>query len=205
MSKIVVLLLSVFPLFPQQLPIQILCGSATDQYFVGTSKPPATCSLGAGISCTYTDANLPAMYPTLRYGLTVHYRIPVQAGVYIGFLDFVEPNKTAAGQRLMSITVNGETSDPIDVFALAPGDDVLYRLPFLAVAQVGIIDVTITGVAGNAILSGIEIAGAPLTAGLLPGTLTAEATRPGGAEALSAVLRDPAGHWAMRLDTPEVQ
>lgn len=164
-AKIITILwsLAAFPAGAQQLPITIACGSATDQYFVGTSY-------------AYSDAKLPVIYPALRFGPTVHYRIPVQPGVYVGFLDFVEPNKTAAGQRLMSVQIdNGASSLPIDLFASAPGDDVVFRVPFISVAQVGVVDILITGVSGNAVLSGIEIAGAPLTTGLLPGHL-----EPGG-------------------------
>jgi len=163
-QKIAATMLAIFPL-SAQLPVQILCGSATDKFFVGTSQPEATCTLVAPQTCTYTDTAMPAPYQTLRYGPSIHYRIPMQAGVYVGFLHWVEPNKTAAGQRLFTVTIqNGETSAPIDVFALAPGLDVHYAMPFLCVAQIGACDIQLTAVTGNAIISEIDLAGAPLTA-----------------------------------------
>ncbi len=163
-QKVAATLLSIFPL-SAQLPVQILCGSATDKYFVGTSQPQSSCTPGVvGETCTYTDTAMPAPYQTLRFGTVIHYRIPVQAGVYVGFLHFVEPNKTAAGQRTFTVAIQGETSLPLDVFALAGGKDIHYAMPFLCVAQIGTCDVQLDAITGNAIISEIDLAGAPLTA-----------------------------------------
>ena len=167
-QKIAALLLSIFPL-NAQLPVMVMCGSPTDQYFVGTSQPQATCTPGVpNETCTYIDTAMPAPWQNLRFGTLIHYRIPIQAGVYVGFLHFVEPNKTAAGQRSFTVTIQGETSPPLDVFALAGGKDIHYAMPFLCVAQIGTCDVQLTAITGNAIISEIDLAGAPLTASLGP-------------------------------------
>lgn len=181
-SKVVILLLAVFPL-SGQLPIQVACGTTpTELYLVN----PATSF--AYPTATAPNPNLPAAFPTLRWcstGVPCHYRIPVQPGVYILFLDFVEPTKTGPGQRSQFVTIQGQQSLPMDIFALAGGEFINYRAPFLAVAEVGVIDIQITATLGNAIISGIEIAGAPLTAGL-PVT-------PAGAAELTAMRATLAG------------
>lgn len=142
----VYLTLSVFPLVQAQ-PVTILSGSATDKYFVG-------------ISFTYTDSNLPSAFPSIRYAPTVHYRIPLQAGTYFGWITFVEPNKTVAGQRLLTVSVQGQVSDPIDIFYLAPGRDVLFRQPFICIVTTNVCDINVAGLSGqNAVVSGIDLAG----------------------------------------------
>lgn len=144
--------------------ITILSGSATDQYVVGTTgTPPGTaCPAQSAPPCTwtFTTPNLPAAFPTMRWSeTTIHYRIPVPIGLYIGELDFVEPSQVAAGERTLSVTINnGPASDPIDVFALAGGENILYRYLFFAPADVGIVDVVVRAITGTyAILSGIQI------------------------------------------------
>lgn len=139
----------------------IVCGGAADTNFVGASRPGGiACPAGTLCTWTYTDTSLPAEWPTLRYGPLIHYRLSVPVGLYVGMLHFVEPNKSAAGQRLMTAVVNGSpASDPIDVWSLAGGaKDAHYGWVFFADAATGIVDVQLNGLNGqNAILSGLEI------------------------------------------------
>ncbi len=139
------------------IPFQILCGSATDKYFQGSTFVWPS---GA------PDTALPSSYLTLRFTAPatavtlpppLHYRITqLSLATYIGALVFVEPNKTAAGQRIVTVTVQGQVSEPIDIFALV-GRDVAYVFPFVATVNVGVLDITITGLTGNPILSAIQI------------------------------------------------
>ncbi len=101
----------------------------------------------------------------MRVGPQIHYRLSMQTtpkhsavGIYIGVLDFVEPSKTGPGQRTFTVTINnGPASDPIDVYALAGGANILYQYPFEVDANVGIADIRLDSVMGtNAVLSGIE-------------------------------------------------
>ena len=190
-AKVVVLIASVFPLQAQPLPIQVACGSATDQYFVAS---PA--------SFAWTDTLLQTPSPTLRFanpGQPVRYRIPVQPGEYILLLHFAEPTKTAAGQRSITVTINGDTSFPMDIFALAGGQYKEYSAPFLAVAGVGVIDVRIDALLGSAIISGIDVLGAPLTTtaaamSIAPGSLVAR--MPDGTSVnFPGLPRSPRGRW----------
>lgn len=157
------LMLSIFPLTQGQ-PITILAGSATDRNYLGVP-----CTGAPAWTCPYSDAMLPAAYPTLRYGLSVHYSIPVPAGVYVGWITFVEPNKTAAGQRLMTVSIQGQTSAPLDAFALAGGDDKPYKFPFLAIVSTNVLDIVVAGTLGNAVISAIDVAGQKIDASQGPG------------------------------------
>ncbi len=111
----------------------------------------------SGATAAYTDAALPVPFTTLRYGVSVHYSIPIAPGAYAGTLVFVEPNKTAAGQRVITITIQGQASGPVDVFALSGGDDKVFRWPFFAVVSAGLLDIRIDGLLGNAVVSSIGI------------------------------------------------
>lgn len=51
-----------------------------------------------------------------QYPLTLACTKQLPAGVYDLTLTFQEPSVTATGQRLFAVSVNGQTSQPIDVF-----------------------------------------------------------------------------------------
>lgn len=102
---------------PAPVTISIDAGGAGDQYF----SPPSTCA-GIG-SCAYSDPHMGAPpYDTLRYGFGMNpftYTIPAPNGTCDVTLGFSEPNKTAPGQRLFTITLNGQTVAEVDIFARA--------------------------------------------------------------------------------------
>lgn len=129
-------------------PTILLAGSAADSQCVGAEFK-------------YSDAKLPVNYPTLCFGPTVHYQLQFPPGLYAGSLIFVEPNRTAAGQRLMTVSVQGQTSPQLDIFAQVGLDKVL-AFPFLALVSAGTLDILVTGNVGNAVLSGIYV-NAPIT------------------------------------------
>ena len=143
-----------------QLPISIQAGNAVaDRNFVSVPCPNPPVTASPGWTCAYSDPSLPVLWRTLRYGPTVHYSIPVAPGVYIGWITLVEPNRTAAGQRSFTISIQGQVSAPVDVFALAGGELLPVRFPFMAVVSTGLLDIQLTGVNGYAVISGIDIAG----------------------------------------------
>ncbi len=127
--------------------------------FLPLSAQPISFNVSGNPACIgtpWTDPNLPPAYPSLIFGTTVHCRIPLAPGSYQGSLIFVEPNKTATGQRIFTVSVQGQTSLPVDVFAAA-GLDKPYAFPFVVTINVpGVLDIVLTASMGNAVLSAIQ-------------------------------------------------
>jgi hypothetical protein len=141
------LLLFALPAAAQSLvvasPLTINAGSATDQYFTG------------GKAWTMPAAAAP--FPTLRFGASFSYDVSVVPGLYSIALVMVEPNALANGQRLFTVTINGQETGPIDVFSLVHADNVSTVFMGYALAGVGAIHLQFTGKTGNAIVSQIVI------------------------------------------------
>jgi Malectin domain len=125
--------------------LAIVSGSTADQYYVG--------------GASYTNADL----TTLRYAPAFSYSIPLTNGLYKLTLHFDEPNKTAARQRLFTVSANGQTTEPLDVFALAGGALRSYSRDMLVLVGAGTLKIQLTATLGNAILSGVEINPAALS------------------------------------------
>jgi hypothetical protein len=123
-----------------------------DQYFTGGTARPLDTTIGTGI------------YQTTRFGTNFSYHIPVAPGVYSILLRLSDPTSTGIGQRVFTVTVNGNTSAPIDLFALI-GARTPYTLPLYAVAGAGFIDLTFKSTVGNATVSGIDVYGASIALG----------------------------------------
>ena len=115
---------------------------------------------------SWTAANQPALvaqaapYNAMRvsYGsVPITYTIPVPAGPATVTLSFIEPNKTAAGQRVFHVVVQGSTliGNSNDLFSLA-GLLTPYSQTFQVIST-GTITVTLAGVVGNAVISGIQV------------------------------------------------
>ena len=107
-------------------------------------------------------AGQPVPYRSLRYsappGASFSYVIPVSPGVYKVTLLWVEPNKTAAGQRLFDVRLNGAVSaSGIDLFVLAGGALKPYTRTFDVSVLAGAIQITLTPTTGNAVLSAIQV------------------------------------------------
>jgi hypothetical protein len=109
----------------------------------------------------------------LRYGSSFSYNIPLANGMYSVWMTLTEPNKTAAGQRVFTITANGQTSAPLDVFTLAGGVNKPYVFPMLAFVGAGVLHLQFAATAGNAIVSEIFVSPLPFT-----WSLCADATGP---------------------------
>lgn len=133
------------------------CGSPTDAGFSGSSyawtsaNQPALASQSVplnamrasnGAPFTYTFSDLPF-------------------GPYWITLMLIEPNKTAAGQRTFSVSVNDSVILPsVDIFKLANG--LLKPLEIiLPHAYIGPLTITFTPIVGNAVVSGIKVEAVP--------------------------------------------
>ncbi len=135
--------------------LSIACGSpvaigpySADQYFSGGIARPKDTTIGTGI------------YQTNRYSQgtqSFSYRIPVAAGTYNVALRLSDPTSTAAGQRIFTVTVNGNKSAPIDIFAVVGARKPYTPLLYWAQAGAGFIDIVFQSTKGNATVSGIDV------------------------------------------------
>lgn len=125
--------------------VTIQAGSPTDQYFVD------------GVGAWAVPLAAPLSF--LRYGVTFRYEIPnLATGFYNVAVVMTEPNKTGAYQRRFTVTVNGQISAPLDLFALTGGMNRPYTLPVLTYVNAGVLIVSFTGILGNAVVSEIVVA-----------------------------------------------
>jgi hypothetical protein len=110
----------------------------------------------------------PVPYQTLRYsanppGAPVAYIFQLVPSAYRVTLKFLEPNKTAAGQRLFSVSINGGVVvSGLDLFA-AVGLLKPYELTFPVSAPTGKIQINLTATLGNAVLSAVQIDDVPVS------------------------------------------
>jgi hypothetical protein len=115
-------------------------------------------------------AALAPPYNTLRYsaypaGAPFSYVIATlppttTAGHYTVTLRFVEPNKTAVGQRVFSVSANGTPLvTNLDLFAVAPIPGALtpYTVSFPVVITGSSLQLVFTPSVGNAVISGIQV------------------------------------------------
>jgi hypothetical protein len=114
-------------------------------------------------------ATLPLEYRTLRYsaypsGAPFSYGIPMANGSYTLVLKFAEPNKTAAGQRIFSVSVNGTiVINNLDLVVTA-GTMKPYDVMIPVTAVNGMINLVFTPLTNtmNAVVSAIQIDNVPL-------------------------------------------
>ena len=103
-------------------------------------------------------ANLTAPYLNLRYQTSFSYLLQVSPGFYTMTLDFIEPNKTGPGQRLFNVAINGQTAlSSFDIFKASGGVLVPLSRAFPVISTNGTIQIQFTALAGNAVVSGIEL------------------------------------------------
>lgn len=131
----------------------ITAGSATDQYFTG----------GTAYACAGSDSCAgiaDQQYQNLRFGSSFRYDVPVAPGLYFVELRFIEPNQVAAGKRRFQVTVSGQQTPILDLFALA--GRLPYVLKTVALAGAGTLTIQFQGITGNAVVSAIQIRPAAL-------------------------------------------
>lgn len=107
----------------------------------------------------YTNSAMgPNELSTLRFGLNFTYSIPLANGFYTATMEFVEPDKTAAGQRLFTVSVNGLSTQQLDIFKLTGGENLPYSLTVPAIVTNGQLTLQFVGIAGqNAIVNSITV------------------------------------------------
>lgn len=137
-----------------QTVLTVACGSATDTGYSGSSY-------------AWTATNQPELssqltpYNALRAsnGGPFSYTLSPPFGPYWVTLRFIEPNKTAAGQRRFSVSVNDSVVlTSVDVFVLAGGamKTLEITLPHVYISP---LKITFTPIQGNALVSGIKVVG----------------------------------------------
>lgn len=153
------------------------------------SKPVVPCRNGA--ACFYTDATMTPS--TMLYGFggsPLKCSIPLALPSADLFLGFIEPNKTAAGERVFKVSVNGGNEIIVDPFQSA-GLKKFFTVKFPNVSPVsGFVTVTFTAVTGNAVVSIITVSPPVLTGSPAPLPITVD---PDGAVRISADVRVTGG------------
>lgn len=107
----------------------------------------------------YTDQTLPIIsmvYSALGDPL-VYPKLSVPNGAAMVVLSFVEPNKTAAGQRVFTVRVNDTPPITVDVFKMTGGAKKRLDIPLLIDVEGGGIRLELRASAGNAMISQIKV------------------------------------------------
>lgn len=103
------------------------------------------------------------LYRTFRYAEgTLRYDLPAPPGKYTVKLHFLDAGVTAAGQRLMTVSVNGtHVLTNFDVFKVADGFGRLTVQSFPVTAGAQGVSIGLEGVRGKPFISAIELLPAP--------------------------------------------
>lgn len=130
------------PALSQSLPILINAGSSVPSTgpTPGTYLPDQGFTGGLPYSTTKDGVTSPGIYQTSRYGTSFSYDlfVPISTGTCSVAFDLIENRsattnpKAAAGTRLFTIIVNGQSSPVLDLFLLA-GPQVPYVYALAAV------------------------------------------------------------------------
>jgi hypothetical protein len=97
------------------------------------------------------------IYYSYRSGTTFSYSLAVPNGIYSLVLNWVDPTKTAAGQRKFNVTVEGkQVLTNFDVVASAGAKTAISK-SFAVTVTNGILTISLKGVVDNAILSGFVL------------------------------------------------
>lgn len=138
MTRVYISILAALPLAAQSILID--SAGPGDQYFT----PNGTCAVGGTCRATNLAMGPPPM-DTQRYGVIgtpFTYAVPVEPGAYDVVLSFAERVKTKPGQRVFTVTVQGEKSAPIDLVKITGGPNFSYVQTWSAVhARGGLITI----------------------------------------------------------------
>jgi hypothetical protein len=97
-----------------------------------------------------------ALYQTQRYG-NFSYNIPLANGNYNVTLKFAELYFTAAGQRVFDVSMQGQqVITNLDVYSKV-GENAAYDVTIPVSVTNGVLSITFTTVANNAIVNAIEV------------------------------------------------
>lgn len=182
--------------------LRVACGGPG-----GTDQAGNVWSADSGFSGGYqwTAANQPALgsqpvpYNALRAssGFPFTYSFTLQPNsTYTVTLKFIEPNKTAAGQRIFGVSLNSTVNfSSIDLFATTGLLKPLDLMPFVvSTGSDGKITITLTPATGNAVLSGIQIDG-PAPAVPVMFQSDTEANKPASCPAAPTLFRATDSHF----------
>lgn len=105
----------------------------------------------------WTASNQAGLPMSMRFAPSLTYTLRVAAGQYQVTLDFLEPNKTRAGERVFSVALNGNVIAPsLDLYGVA-GLLVPYQISATVTAGAGGLQVRLVGAMGNAVISRIQV------------------------------------------------
>ena len=134
-------------------------GYLTDQGFIGGAAYGPNSQADPGWKAQT------GIFSTLRYGTAFSYDVAVSNGSCSVKLDLLENRPAvstlgvpaaAAGARVFTVTINGVTSAPIDIFATAGAQTPYSPPPTTTLVTNGHLRIDFRASAGNAVVSGIE-------------------------------------------------
>jgi len=105
-------------------------------------------------------ANSTDVWASWRYGASFSYAIPAPIGTYFVGVNAMEVNQTAPGLRVFTVTVNGQTSPPIDLYKLA-GLQGHYEIPFIVYNGSGNLQITFQASVRFALCNYIRVGSIP--------------------------------------------
>lgn len=110
-----------------------------------------------------TGTELDELYQTVRFGTDFGYQLELPNGAYEVVLRSFEPVKTAVGERVMDIEVEGQlVLDDLDLFEEVGRDTAWTSDPIVTDVIDGILDLQFTSVVSNALVSAIEVRSIPV-------------------------------------------
>jgi hypothetical protein len=145
--------------------LRIACGSSTPVQDTQGNFWAADTGFTGGAAWTAvnqaTMGSLAAPYQTLRYSnppsTPIVYSFAVPSGNYTVTLRFLEPNKTAAGQRAFNVKLQDSAVARLDPFAAAGGAMKSSETSYPVTVTNGQINLRLEAVLGNAIISAIQV------------------------------------------------
>ena len=144
----------------------LFCAPLFSQTLTGPALA-AACPGTVSWDMTNDPAMATAPYTTLQYasGKPFTCTIPIATpGLVSVSVLLEEPTKTGPGQRLFTVTANGQQSAPLDLFGLTGGIRIAYEVDFWFVAQHAV-TLTFTPSIWNAVVAGIVVLPPPMTTG----------------------------------------
>jgi hypothetical protein len=146
--------------------VRINCGGARYVSQTTGNVFSADTNFNGGASTSYSSRDIlnttdDPLYLRMRYGTNFGYTIPAENGSYTLKLHFAECYYSAAGQRKMTVTVNGVTVlSNYDIFVAAGGKNRAVTVSVPVTVTNGSVIIRLTTNIGrrNALIAGIELA-----------------------------------------------
>jgi len=145
---------------PTAVPIRINCGGPA--YLDHTGQPwSVDMDFVGGLTFSTTESvtgtSDPTLYQTERYAPTLRYNIPVVNGTYTVTLYFAEIFFNAPGQRVFSVSLEGQiVVQNFDIWAVA-GQFAAVQRSFVVTVTDGVLNIVGTASVNNAKFSAIQV------------------------------------------------